>query len=362
MTVLAPSGGDDSPAFAAAFAAFGGTGGIVETIPGGKYLIDTDLTVPKGCAIRGPFILPGDREIFVDPVGPFGSIAVNPAASIYLEDCAGLSGLILHRKDQQFMEPDCSLFAGTAVKIIGTDCFVERSCIYGFEKAILSDGTVHPVGYHRQRIKDLYLDNINGIEIAKCADICYVENCHAFPFSTRGANGGYKREGTAYLFRDKCDWGKVSNCFAFGYLTAFRCRNANSMTFLSCSADNTKTDGAPDNAGSRAFVIDGTSTEVRLIGTQSAAMKQAGVEIDVTPGNVVHVTNHTAWRSNGHGVLVRNGDAVLMAVNIREVSNGLTSTMAASRIVRSCTRWRSVPAPVNNLGGATMIASCDDIR
>lgn len=350
MTTVLPTGGDDSPAFAAAFA-----GGIVETVPGGKYLIDTDLTIPKGCAIRGPFIRPGHNQMFVDPVGAFGSIAVNPAATIKLEDAAGLSGLIIHRQGLVGIEPDSSAFAGTAITLIGTDAFVRDCMIIGFDKCILSAGVQRP------RLSNLNIDGNNGIEISGCADIAYLENIHAWPFATSGNAHDDRRTGNGFYFHDVCDWGKVTNCFAYGYLNGFRLHNVNSMTLLSCGADNTKTDGVPNHDNSTGAYISGASYDTRLIGFQSAAHKYAGIRLSMNAGCVAQISSSDIWKVTSHGIAVHGGDAVLTGNMIRNVANGLTATAPASRITRSANRFKTCGASLNITPGVTMIGGWDDV-
>lgn len=361
MIDLSQYGCGDVASFSAAFECLGDAGGTISIPHGFPCHIETDLTVPKGVGILGPYIHTGPRR-FDDAIGTMAAITIAPTAKIILEDAAGLAGCILKREGLTLpaMGPDD--FAGLAVQISGSDAFVHGCMILGFDKAVKAHG------FFRPRIRDVLIDCKNGIEVSACYDVGYIENVHCWPICTtylRGAESpsNDQRPGKAFYFHDVADWCKVTNCFAYGYLEGFRLTNVNSCTLLSCGADNTKsglTGGTPNHVGSKGFVIDGTSTECRLIGWQAAAMDYAGIHIHTAPGAVTHIHSGNAWLVNNHAIVVSHGDANIVGNSLRNAYSGIAVNNAASRVMRNANRFKSCNTPLNVVAG-TMLGGHDDV-
>jgi hypothetical protein len=364
---------DDSANLLAACTALGTAGGTI-TIPAGvKILVDTDLSIPKNIGIKGAYIQAASSGYASSTAyTSLGAIIINSAATITLGEGSGFSGCLFYRKSMTFPAADASAFAGTAITFGGADCFVERSMILGFNKAIYSTGQQRP------RIEYLWHDNVNGIEIESCADIAYINNNHAWPFASIG-NGAaittYIRSGKAYYFHDVADWAKISNCFSYGYVTGYQFTNVNSVRAVSCGADNCfgastnawsavtayvpsdhvlvggssylciasntnqtppnttywKQVNVPLNPVSRGFLVSGTCQNVKLVACQAAAQAFSGATIDTSAGLLTEV-DLNVWGSTQHALYVSAGDVHVTGGHIRDSINGIVTVNAASNL------------------------------
>jgi len=335
---------DDTAAIQAAIDALGSTGGSVYVPYDMKCLIDSNLTVNANCGIVGPHEFVGSPQD--NTSAPYGNLGgafiINSSATITLKGGAGLCGLLLYRKGMTFPAANESAFAGTAITADGDDVFVSKCMILGFNKAFYSTGR------QRQRIEYLYMDNTNGIEIASCADISYIRQCHAWPFaSIAGVGADLKRGGTAYFIRDLGDWAKLTDCFSYGYFRGFTIDDANSVTLLGCGTDNAYS-GAPTHTNSIGIEVLGTSTEVSLIGCETAAQATAGVYINTVDDVPTKISDHRIWGGSAHGILIYGGDVNINDSNIRGVSNGISLTNVNSNVTVATTRFSNIGAAINN--------------
>tara|TARA_R110002072_G_scaffold1921_5_gene15866 strand:- start:294 stop:2258 length:1965 start_codon:yes stop_codon:yes gene_type:complete len=337
---------DDTAAFQAAINALGSTGGSVFVPYTMKCLIDSNLTVNANCGIVGPHEFVGSPQD--NTSAPYGNIGgtliINSSATITLKGGSGLSGLLLYRKGMTFPAAGEGSFAGTAVTADDDDVFISKCMILGFNKAFYS------TGQQRQRIEYLYMDNKNGIEIANCGDISYIRQCHAWPFASiaNGVLANYQRTGTAYYIRDLGDWAKLTDCFSYGYFRGFIIDDANSVTLLGCGTDNTYS-GSPTHTNSIGIVVQGTSTEVSLIGCETAAQATAGVYINTDDNNPTKISDHRSWGGTTHGILIDGGDVNINDSNMRGVVNGISLTDTSSTVTISTTRFSGLTtSAINN--------------
>jgi hypothetical protein len=136
---------------------------------------------------------------------------------------------------------DSSAFAGTAITTSGDDCYIVRSMILGFNRAVYA--------YNSQRPKftDLNIDCQTGIEIEQCFDVAKLINIHCWPFSTI-SNVGFPsaawyqkqwRTGSGFYIHDIADNPQLANCFAYGYANGFYFKNCAILMPVNCFADNT---------------------------------------------------------------------------------------------------------------------------
>ena len=337
---------NDTAAFQAAIDSLGSTGGSVFVPHTMKCLIDSNLTVNANCGIVGPHEFVGSPQDNTSAsYGNLGgALIINSSATITLKGGSGLSGLLLYRKGMTFPAAGEGSFAGTAVTADDDDVFISKCMILGFNKAFYS------TGQQRQRIEYLYMDNKNGIEIANCGDISYIRQCHAWPFASiaNGVLANYQRTGTAYYIRDLGDWAKLTDCFSYGYFRGFIIDDANSVTLLGCGTDNTYS-GSPTHTNSIGIVVQGTSTEVSLIGCETAAQATAGVYINTDDNNPTKISDHRSWGGTTHGILIDGGDVNINDSNMRGVVNGISLTDTSSTVTISTTRFSGLTtSAINN--------------
>ena len=337
---------DDHLAIQAALNSLGALGGTVR-VPNGKSinLGTASLTIPINCHLVGPHNFlgtPGNNASA--PYGQLGGkLLVKSTATINVSAGASIRGFMIQRQGMIFPAADSSLFAGTGITIIGDDAAVERCAVFGFSIGILSNG------FQRPKINNIIHDNINGIEIANCADIPYVNTCHAWPFTTIATGAAAlkdTRSGLAYYLHDLVDWGKLTDCFSWGYLRGFRVFNASSCTLLNCGADNLFLAGAPAFANSIGCDILGTSQDTRLIGFQAAANATAGVNVSTAAGLSTQVLSLNVWGGSSHGILVDGGDVQHIGGCLRSISNGVSVTNAVSRVYSNGIRFESITGSI----------------
>lgn len=333
---------DDTTAIQAALNSLGATGGTVVVPNGMKCLIDNNLTIPVSCHLVGPHSFVGTPGSNASaPYGNMGgALLVNSTKTITINSGASIRGLLIYRKGMTFPAANSSAFAGTAITIGGDDAAIASCLVMGFNKAVYSSS------YQRQKIEYLLHDNLNGIEITNCADIAYISNCHAWPFSNIGVGGSYTnitRSGTAYYLHDLCDWGKITDCFSWGYNIGFRITSANSCTLLGCGADNAYS-GGPLNTGSIGFYISGTSTDTTLDNCQAAAQEAQGIYVNTTGGVQTKITNFNAWGgdSGTDGILIDSGDVTILGGIIRSQNNGVRVTSTGVRVFVDGVRFETI--------------------
>jgi polygalacturonase len=340
---------DDTVAVQNAINSLGATGGTVVVPRNMKLLVGSNLTVAPNISLVGPhnFVgTPGSNNSTA--YGSVGALILSSTATITLSSGSSLRGLLIYRQGMVFPAVDASLFAGTAVTINGDDAAIERSMILGFNKAIYSNG------FQRPRIEYLFHDNVNGIEIANCLDIPYISNCHAWPFATIANGTGYAtsiRTGIAYYIHDTADWAKLTNCFSWGYFRGIELLNANSVTLLSCGADNAFSGGLPVNANSIGIALLGTTSDARIIGCQAAAQAQAGIYVDTSVGSITKIIGFDCWGGSTHGVQVDQGDCTVSNSTfggLAAIQNGVTTNTTSGRISIAGNRFAQITGnPVN---------------
>lgn len=312
----------------------------------GKCLIDSAITLPSGVALQG------DRQ-FVGTLGvnntqgsksdtARGCLIINSTVTVSFSGSSGVRNLLVLRKGMTFPAADTSLYAGTAFTGIGDDYFVVECLIIGFNK------TVYSTNVQRPRIQNVNFDGINGVEVANCADISHINECHAWPFGTISGTSTVAsnlRTGTAYYFHDLGDWNKVSNCFSYGYKVGFQVTNCNSMTLLSCSTDGNFPNATPGMTG---FLVSGTSNDTRLHSCQAAA-QDLGFQINTNANLHTSIIGGNLWSNASHNAIVAAGDATFIGVTSRDTAYGFSVANATSKVqIEACRTSGISSAPILN--------------
>lgn len=333
---------DDTAAFLSAATSLGAGGGTVYIPAQGKFLIDSNLTVPANVTFKGPHSLNGSPGTNTSAAygNVKGAIVINSAATITLSGGAGFDGVLVYRKGMTFPATDASAFAGTAFAAAGDDAFLINSQVMGFNKAYYS------TGYQRPRIYSNWIDNNNGIEITNCADVAHVSDNHAWPFATIAALGpatSLRRSGIAYYFHDMGDWNKSTNNFSYGYFRGHMLTNVNSMTLIGASHDNTT-----GYTGSIGIAVTGNSADTRIIAAQSAA-QDIGIYVNTSAGTHTTIQAANTWVNTGHSMLIDGGDVTVQG-SFRNAPYGVSINNASSRVSVHRSRFSAITGrPIHNI-------------
>lgn len=320
---------DDSDAFVKACASLGPKGGVVHYYR--KHLIDSSFTVPPGVILKGPKPFLGTNGVHgvTSPYGEMPALIISSAVTITLGASAGIADMLYYRKGMVFPAANAAEFSGIPFVAGGDDVSISRSMALGFTKAYYSNG------FQRPRIVDFFHDNMNGIEITQCLDVPFLTRCHAWPFATiahpsKPADWAWRE--TAYHLHDTVDWGKLTDCFAYGYRKSFHINNANSTTMHSCGADGTFSGGVPTHPDSIGFVIEGDSSDTRLMVPQSSAQGQFCVRVNTLAGRLTKILGGDLWSTNGvgKGAICVDGGDVKVGCAMRNHTNGVIVNNAAS--------------------------------
>jgi hypothetical protein len=319
---------DDTAAIQAAIDSLGAAGGTVMIPNGMRCVLNSTLVVKPNVGLQGPNLYVGTAQD--NALAPYdvlgGALLLSGTQTINMRGGSSLSGLLIYRKGMTFPQTSVSGWTGTAITATNDDVAVENCMILGFDKGFYSSG------HQRPRLTSVYMDNINCVEIAACYDIAYLFQCHCWPFATIANGTPLIRSGTAYSLHDGGDWNKITNCFSYGYFRGLTISNANSITATGCGFDNVP-GGHPNSIG---IIVTNGCEDTKLISCKTAAHAVAGVFVDNLSGSIPLVTiiqNHTAWGGSAHGILIYNGDAIINGCSIRDVTNVISVTSSASRVI-----------------------------
>jgi hypothetical protein len=351
---------NDTAAIQAAIDSLGAAGGTVLIPNGMKCVLDGNLTIRSNVSLVGPHTIVGSPQN--NTSAPYGSLGgallLDSSRTITLNGGASLQGLLIYRKGMTFPAADSSAFAGTAITIGQDDAAVFQCMVLGFAQAISTNGAQRP------RIYDTNIDCLAGVLINNCADICYLNNVHCWPFATIAAGGGASalhRSGSAFKFTNLGDWTKVTNCFSYGYYRGFYAQGPNSMTFVSCGADNTGS-----HTGSIGFVNEssaGVGGEDTSYTECQAAAQDIGYYINANASFSTRMVGCDTWGCVVHGFLIVSGDVNINGGLVRDVPNGITISSATSQVYIDNVRFDGISGlPVNSIIGnsSTYIGPAND--
>ena len=144
-------------------------------------------------------------------------------------------------------------FSGIGIRITDGDSSITNCFIGGFEYGVYANMGNSASGGSRThggrvRLRNLNMDNTNGIYLRESWDISYIENVHMWPFltPTRNPNGNpisedfYTfRSGVGISLRGINDWTKITDCFTYGYKIGFEVNKGRNVILKGCGADNT---------------------------------------------------------------------------------------------------------------------------
>lgn len=329
---------DDSTAINNAFASLGIAGGTVIVPNGYRCRVGSDISIPFNCRLEG-------MKAPIGTINPSNfdlmscALLLNSGVSIILTNASQIANLLITKYGQMWNRTSTQIaaeFTGTAIVIANssTDMLIEDVTIIGFDYGIRS--ITGATNVSRVRINRVNIDCNNGVLLENSYDVCYLREIHCWPFASVNStaepqNAQLKRSGTGIQLLGTNDWTKVTDCFTFGYANGYRVNAGDSVTFLSCGADYPPITIAD---GSKGFLIDGDSYEVRIIGGQAAAM-DIGVYVNVTStDNKVTIADLNVWEIKSHAVVNERGVVVIDSPVLRNTGgsgNGITTTTTSTK-------------------------------
>lgn len=358
---------DDTEAIQAALDSLGSSGGEVIIPNNMTPLVEFSLNVPDNCSLVGSKAIRG-RTFGAPNLNLYKPrIILNRSATIVLNNSSELKSIAVFAKNLAFSDTssNVALWSGIAVTPADNkaDMLVEDCMILGFLWAVSTGSNTR---VDRLRVRRCFVDCVNGIYVKNAYDVCYISEIHGWPWTTLEsapeANEAQLKRPGAFIQLDGTvnDWVKVTDCFNYGWKVGYRLSAADSVTLLSCSADNPP--GAADD--SIGFLIEGVSFECRLIGCQAAG-RQNGIYIATTDANGrVFIADTNVWASQENAVQVVNGDVNMVNCGIRNtggVGSGVYFKDTASKLRLSQCKINgfSVGIKVDSAGAIVKHDGCD---
>jgi hypothetical protein len=316
-----------------------------------RHKISQSLIIKENVWLRGPIGMPGEMlpGVTADYDSKRGLLIVNPAITISVEDMGALSNCIIMRDglnlpftSEAAATAGVAAFSGTAISVNGADVTLEKMLILGFTYAVTA------YNHERVRCYSLTGDCTNGVLISGAYDICYLDKCHFWPWTTVHqtwtTSALLRRTGSAYKMENGGDWNKISDCFSYGYQRGFYVDNCNSVTISGCGADN-----ALPHTGSIGFLISNACEDARLIACQAAAQDVAGFYFGQNAGFHATLTSCDSWYCANSGIAVTSGDVSILGGILRNTSNGVLVTSAASLVNIDEVKFQSTSiAPISS--------------
>lgn len=333
---------DRTGVFNSVLAAVGAMGGGVVNFVGNHRILG-DLFIPENVALVGPVRAAGQLAHLGDGAADYerkpgvlrlaSTATIRVATSGYFGNAVVVrDGLNLPFTGVSEAMAGVAAFAGTAVTVAGSDARVERALIIGFNHAIDSNG------YQRLRFIDVQGDCTNGIRLAACTDVPYIHRCHFWPFTTANYTWTASdttqriltRSGIGFELKDTVDWGKLTNCFTYGYFRGFRLANVHSNLLTGCASDNPVQNGAPVTPGAIGVLVEGFALDNKLTDFTAAGQAQ-GLFLGTNAGCFTEVMgcNNVACSI---GINVRDGDVQIIGGLDRVAQIGLQVQSATSKV------------------------------
>lgn len=288
---------NDTAAIQAALNSLGALGGAV--LLKKRYLVDSNLNVPRHASLVGTFSPFGGHPWHTAGASHTQgcTIILNSAASIVLDEHTALTNLSIIRKGTTTAEATPALFAGTAIKAIGTLAVgldgIELSHlqILGFAQAIDMDYA------HRCSLESISGDNVAGIRMGTFYDVVRINNIHMWPFHADGARTtlvNHHRGGEALRMSSRNDIPEISNVFSYGYYRGISLGDGvGTATFVNCCADNTGIH--PNSIG---ILIEDNAAFTTFLGCSGYGNSAANYYIQAATGDNVTFTNCRAIGSS----------------------------------------------------------------
>ena len=354
---------DRAGEFQAVLTAAGNTGGgVVQYV--GNHRILSDIVVPQGVALVGPVRAAGqlvhlgagaadyERKPGVLRLAPTATIRV--ATSGYFGDAVVVrDGLNLPFAGAAEAMAGIAAFTGVGATMEGNDARVSNALFLGFNYAIDSNG------HSRLRFTDVQGDCTNGIRVADCRDVPYMERCHFWPFTTANfpwtANDTTQRiltrAGIGFEMKNTVDWAKLTNCFTYGYFRGYRLGDVHANTLTACAADGPVLSGVPVVPGAIGCLIEGAALDNQLIGFTAHAASQ-GLFLGANPGCFTEVIGCSNVACD-IAINVRDGDVSIVGGLDRVARIGLQVQSSTSK-VDVMRKMRQVQVPLNTANPANV--------
>ena len=351
---------DDTAAIQAAIDSIETTGGTVVLANNGKYLVASSITIKGKVCLQGSWVNP---DVSGPPTAQTYSsagscIRLASSATIFLAQASSIENILIYRNGMTFPTESGTGYTGTALWATGNAVALRNLLVLGFNKLFYSNGQ------QRHTIDRVYGDNINGIEITGAYDVCYVFDCHMWPFASNTniyPSSGTSRSGIAYYAHDGADWIKFTNCFCYGYKTGFKIENANSSTLIGCSVDQNFASGSATHVDSIGFDITGTSVDTKMIGCQAGACWY-GLVVNTVASETTFSESFSAWYPKIAGVYVQQGNASISGGIIRNTDIGITTDNANSIIHVANVKFNvisNVPIYTSVSNKTIFVSECD---
>ena len=171
-----------------------------------------------------------------------------------------------------------------------------------------------------------------------CQDVPYMTRCHFWPFTTATypwtasdtTQRVLTRPGIGIELKDTVDWGKVTNCFTYGYFRGFRLANVHANLLTGCGSDGPVSSGAPVVSGAIGVLVEGASMDNKITDHTAAGASQ-GLFLGTNAGCFTEVIgcNNVACSI---GINVRDGDVQIIGGMDRVASIGLQVQSATSKV------------------------------
>jgi hypothetical protein len=174
---------DDRTVIQATLTTCAAAGGGTVLLGPHRYFIGSDLTVPTNVTLAGFYWSGGERSGTNYAATPY-TLVLASTARILTGWNAGVHNLVVQR--QGLTRPttvretlDCvRAFAGTAIKVNGSEALIENVLILGFNLAIDNSG------FERASARNVSADCTNGVLIDGNHDISRFHRVHLWPFVT----------------------------------------------------------------------------------------------------------------------------------------------------------------------------------
>lgn len=314
---------NDTAAFTAAFTALGAQGGEIRLRANKRYLIDTALTVPRNCTLVGPHRalgLPGNTltQGELDALG--GVLIVNSSISVTMGIESALVGVVLQRKGLVIPGITAS-YAGTAIKVRGTDVYLGDVTVLGFAQAVdAADATDRCARLRADRVQ---FDCTAGFVVDYCYDVPYFTGCHGINMLNTASP---IRSGTAFEFRD-VDGAFVTNCFSYGFEKGFDIFASDTTTLTACGADH----ASGSSGTSIGFHVRGDAKNTTMLGC-FAVNKLDGFKVEPSGASANHTVSLQACYSaaaTGWNYNIQSGRVFVHGCKSYGGNNGLKITGTA---------------------------------
>ena len=252
--------------------ALSGIGGTCRMMK--RYYIDSDITVPVGVVLRGPYEEAfGMRDEIPNMASYPGVLIVASTATIRLSSLSGIKDIALIREGFPFGYTTTPTRTGTSIQvnnpgdIPGTPSpFVKNVFAAGFSMAVASYGAV------RVEVDGLWHDCDTGVWLQDSYDISLIKNVRGQSFlcAQFAPQSAIFRSGSnVHIEGGGSSWHRVENCFSYEMECGYSENNSGNNTYFNCGTDG----GAPG--------VNPTRTGFRKTGGNYAAANYVGCQTTV---------------------------------------------------------------------------------